>query len=203
MTDYYGQVHGLYGGTLGWSFGIHWSSPSSESSCATDWHNAWNGVWTNGTYGIETLYPTGTTVTETSVATLNSTMHETSKTRTALAIAGTSSADTLPFQEAVVISWRGPNIQRHGRGRMYLPALAEDQVNGDILINAAATRIKSAIDALNSDLTSRSFTFFVTNKKPLKDGTPAFQKTTVTTPLVALKPARQSRRVRKVPTSYV
>jgi hypothetical protein len=102
-----------------------------------------------------------------------------------------------------VISWRGLAIQRYGRGRWYMPALAEDQVNGDVVITTAANRIKTAVQSVYTAMTTDGSTFFVTNKKALKDGTPPFRKTIVTTPLVATKPARQSRRTRKVPTTYV
>lgn len=203
MTDYYMQVHGEYGGTLGWSFGQHITSGASESALCAEWHNAWNTAWTSGAFGMDTLYPTATTINDVTVATLNGTMHEVSKSELALALPGISSSDTLPWQESVVVSWRGLAIQRYGRGRWYLPALAEDQVNGDIVITTAATRIKTAVQSVYTAMTTDGSTFFVVNKKPLKDGTPAFRKTVVTTPLVAQKPARQSRRVRKVPTSYV
>lgn len=203
MPDYYCQVSGEYNGALGWSFGQHMTTGQSEDSLATQWLAAWEDAWTSSTLGLNTLYPATTTINGVSVATLNATMHETSKTRRTISHPGTSTADTLPYQEAIVVSWRGPNIQRHGRGRWYLPALAEDQVNGDVLITAAANRIKDAMNDVYNRMQGINAQFFVTNKHPLKDGTPAFQHTTVTTPLVALKPARQSRRVRKVPTSYV
>lgn len=203
MTDYYMQVLGQYNSTLGWSFGQHITSADSESSLATRWASAWNSSWTSGAYGLQTLYPTGTAITEITVATLNGTMHEVSKTRTPLPLPGISSDDTLPFQESVVISWRGLAIQRYGRGRWYLPATVETVVNADALTNTAATRIKNAINALYTTMTTDGSTFFVTNKKALKDGTPPYRKTIVTTPYVALKPARQSKRVRRIPTSYV
>lgn len=203
MTDYYMQLHGTYAGGLAWSFGQHITSGASESALATEWHNAWNTAWTSGAFGLDTLYPTTTAITEVTVATLNGTMHEVSKTTQGLALPGISSADTLPYQESVVISWRGLAIQRYGRGRWYMPALAEDQVNGDVVITTAANRIKTAVQSVYTAMTTDGSTFFVTNKKALKDGTPPFRKTIVTTPLVATKPARQSRRTRKVPTTYV
>ena len=203
MTDYYIQLFGEFSGTVGWSIGQHYTSNANETTVASSWQSAWTDAWTNSAYGLQTLYPTTTVTTDVTVATLNGSMHEISKTRLALSHPGTSAADTLPYQESVVVSWRGLNIQRRGRGRWYLPALAEDEVNGDIVIDNAAGRIKNAISALHSTMTADGSTFFVTNKKPLKDGTPAFQKVVVTTPLVAKKPARMSRRTRKIPTSYV
>jgi hypothetical protein len=203
VTDYYLQLKGVFAGGVAWSIGQHYTSNANETTVASTWQSAWADAWTNSSYGLQTLYPVATTTEEVTVATLNASMHETSKTLLAAVHPGTSSADTLPYQEAVVVSWRGLNIQRHGRGRWYLPALAEDQVNGDIVIDNAAGRIKNAITALKANMTADGSTFFVTNKKALKDGTPPFQKVVVTTPLVAKKPARMSRRTRKIANVYV
>lgn len=203
MTDYYMQVQGQFSSTLGWSFGQHITSASSETSLASAWSAAWDVAWTSGSFGLQTLYPTQTAITQVTVATLNGTMHEVSKTRLTLARAGISSVDTLPYQESIVVSWRGLAIQRYGRGRWYLPATTEEEITNDVLISTAATRIKNAVSYVHTSMTSDGSTFFVVNKKPLKDGTPPYRKTIVTTPLVALKPARQSKRVRRVPTSYV
>lgn len=209
MSDYYLQVLGEYSSTISWSLGMHLTSSSSESSIAATWHTVWNQVWTDGSFGLQTLYPTGTGITEVTVATLNATMHELSKTRTALAVAGIASDDTLPYQNAVCISWRGTNIQRYGRGRFFLPAPIETIINNNALTNTAATRIKTAMGYLATQMTSGGNTIFVTNKKDIKDKhtgaiiVPAFTKQIVTTPYVATKPARQSRRVRKIPSTYV
>jgi hypothetical protein len=130
-------------------------------------------------------------------------MHEISKTVLPLAVAGVSSDDTLPYLNSIVVSWRGTAIQRYGRGRWFLPATVETVVNGNLLTSAAGDRIKASMNSVHNTMTTDGSTFFVTNKKALKDGTAPYRKTIVTTPLVARKPARQSRRVRKVPTSYV
>lgn len=203
MADYYCQVQGTFSTDLAWSFGAHVTSNQAEATLATTWNNAWVNAWTNATYGLQTLYPTSTEFTGTSVATLNATMHEVSKTRLADAAPGTAAGDTLPYINAVVISMRSTSIQKHGRGRMYLPALEETHVNGDIVIPAATAQIKTAVEAVFSAVTADGSTFFVTNKKPLKDGTPAYGKTVITSWLVSNKPARQSRRVKKVPALYI
>jgi len=197
------QIHGTFKNELSWSTGVHMTSQRSEQALETDWNNAVTDLWHSGVYGIQTLYPVDTGITATSVATLNGTMHEISKTTLPNIASGTDAADTLPYLNAIVISLRGNSTQRHGRGRMFFPALAEDQVNADVLVPAAQTRLSQAVRALWASMTSDGSTFFVTNKKPLKDGTPPYQKMVVTTPLVSNKPARQARRVRKVAPTYV
>jgi hypothetical protein len=206
MTDYYVQMRGQFAGGIPWSTGVHVTSNQSESALATTWRNAVLNFWTDPAHGVQTLYPVTTSLTETTVATLNATMHEVTKTVTGTVAAGTSAADTLPYQEAIVISLRSNNVMKTGRGRMFLPALAEDQVNADALIVAAQTRISTAIRAVWSAINADGSTFFVTPKnpkKPPKNGVPLYTKTVVTTPLVSNKPARQARRVAKVAPSYL
>ena len=202
MADYYMQVIGQFAGSLGWSFGQHITSSDTETGIAGRWHDIWNSSWVAGGTGLNAIYPTSTAVTSVSVSTLNGTMHEVSKTVLPLALAGISSDDTLPYLNSIVISWRGTAIQRYGRGRWFMPATVETVVNGDVLTSGAAGRFKATVTSVHNTMVADGSTFFVTNKKALKDGTPPFRKTIVTTPLVAMKPARQSRRVRKVPTSY-
>jgi len=203
VTDYFCQMKGQFAGGIPWSTGMHITSNQSESALSTTWSNAIQNLWTDGTNGIETLFPIPTSLTSVSVATLNATMHELTKAVTPKIIAGTSTADTLPFQEAVVISLRGNSVRKNGRGRMYLPALAEDQVNNDAVIGAAGTRLKAAFTALFAAINADGSTVFVFPRKDTKGGVPAFTKTVVTRPLVALKPARMSRRVRKVAPEYM
>lgn len=209
MPDYYMQVLGEYSASLGWSFGQHITSSASETSVAAAWHDAWVTAWTSGAFGLDLLYPASTSTTEVTVATLNGTMHEITKTRLPMVQSGISSDDTLPYQEAICVSWRGNNIQRYGRGRWFLPATVETVINGDVLTTGFATRIKNAVQSVYNAMTTSGATFFVTNKKDIHDKrtgaiiVPAYTKQIVTTPYVATKPARQSRRVRKVPSSYV
>lgn len=205
MPDYKCEAHGVYADGRPWSTGVHITSSQTPDALNATWSAAIADMWSNGTYGIATLYPTGTEMTSTTVALLNATMHETAKRQSPHSVFGTSTADTLPFQEATLISWRGDNTQRTGRGRQYLPALAEDQVNNNILILSAQNRIKSAITAVKNAIQADGSTFFVTPtnvKHPPKNGTPLYAKTVVTTPLVSNKPARQARRVNKVPAVY-
>jgi len=202
MTDFKAEVHGEYAGAHPWSFGMHITSAQSESTFAATWANMWNNVWTNATYGIETLYPTTTQITSTSVATLNATMKEVTKTVTGAVLPGTATGDSLPYLNSTLISLRSNGIQRHQRGRIYLPAMEETFVNIDVLIPAAVSRLVSAMSNVLLTIGADGSTIFVTNRLSLKDLTPPFQKTVITRLLVSDKPARQSRRARKIPAVY-
>lgn len=202
MTDYKCQVQGSYAGQHPWSFGMHITSAQNESTLAATWANMWNNVWTNGTYGLEVLYPTTTSITGFSVATLNATMKEITKTTTSAALPGTATGDTLPYLNSILISMRSNGIQKHQRGRIYLPAPEETFVNVDVVIPTAVTRLVSAMSNVLLTIGADGSNIFVTNRLALKDLTPPFQKTPITRLLVSNKPARQSRRANKIPAVY-
>jgi hypothetical protein len=181
---------------------MHITSNQSEAALLTTWNNAWSSAWTDAGHGLDALYPAGTVLEGTSVATLNGTMHEVTKTPGTLNLPGTAVGDTLPYLNATLLSLRSASVQRHARGRIFLPAMEESFVNNDVLIPASVTRVSLAAQAVKAAITADGSTIFVTNKKPLKDGTPAFGKTIITTILVSNKPARQSRRTRKIQPVY-
>jgi hypothetical protein len=205
MTDYYCQVHGVFGDGSTWSTGMHVTSNQSESALLTTWSGAITNMWINSAYGIRQYLPIPTVATSVSVATLNATMHEISKSFLAISYPGTAPGDSLPYLNSAVLSLRGTNIQKHGRGRMYLPALEETFVNDDVVVPAATANIKLAIQSVFSAINADGSTVFVTNKKALKsDPTyPLYSKTVVSTPFVSNKPARQSRRTRHKAAQYV
>ncbi len=203
MTDYKAEVHGAYAGGRPWSFGVHITSTQPLSTLATTWTAAVNGAWTDGTHGLQAIYHTDTVVADTTVATLNGTMHETTKQLTPLSLAGTSSDTTLPWEVALCVSLRSGLIQRHNRGRMFLPAFVEGAVTNNIISSTTCTRVRDAIAAMFAAVRADGSTIFVFNRKALVDLTPPFQKTVITSQLVSNKPARQSRRTKSIIPTYV
>jgi len=207
MTDYYCQAHGTFDDGSTWSTGLHVDSSRIPSDMLTTWSTAIQAAWTDGTHGLRVILPIGTVLNSVSVATLGPTMREIAKLEdTGLAIAGTAVGDTLPYLNSAVVSLRSANIQRKGRGRMYMPALEETFVNDDAIISTAVTRMKAAWTAVFTAIRADGSTIFVFNKKdtsPLHPPViPAFTKETITTLLISNKPARQSRRTRKKAAVY-
>jgi hypothetical protein len=203
MTDYYAQMHGVMPSGDSWSTGLHITSNQSRSALLTTFSNAWIAAWTNGTYGLNTLYFTGTTTTSYSVANLNGTMQQVQKDRLTSVTPGTSSDTALPDQNAIVVSLRSPFIQAYGRGRIYLPPPVEGIVNAGEYTSAAMTRVKTAVQSVFTAIQSDGSTIFVTNMKALKDGTPPFRKTVITSILVSRKPGSQDRRAERELPNYV
>jgi hypothetical protein len=203
MTDYFAQVHGKFASNDVWSFGWRVTSNQTPSAFLTTWSNAWVAAWTDGTHGLDALYNTTTSIQSFSVATLNASMHQTAKVELVSAQPGTSSDTALPDLNAICVSLRSTNIQKHGRGRTFLPAPVEGIVDTGLYTSTAMTRVKAAVTAVRSAITADGSTQFVTNLKALKDGTPPYQKTVITSILVARKPSTQERRDDPLPANYV
>lgn len=207
MTDYYCQVHGVFDTGETWSTGLHVTSARVPADMLATWTSAINNAWTNASFGLQTLYPVGTKTTKVSVATLNATMREIAKIEdTSVQHAGTATGDTLPFLNSSLISLRSANIQRKGRGRLYLPAMEETFVNDDVVIQSAVDKMKAAWQAVFAAIQADGSTVFVFNRQPTSDKhppvIPAYTKEVITTVLASNKPARQSRRTRRKAAVY-
>lgn len=203
MTDFYAQMHGTYGNGDGWSTGLRITSNQTPDALLTTFSNAWIAAWTNGTYGLNTLYHTDTTTTEYTVAPLDGNMREVTKSVLTSITPGTSSDTALPNDNAIVVSLRSPYIGKSRRGRAFLPAPVEGIVSAGQYTSASMTRVKTAFQSVLTAIQADGSTVFVTNLKPLKDLTPAFRKTVITSILVARKTATQTRRTDREASNYV
>jgi hypothetical protein len=203
MSDYHATVQGTYGNGVNWSFGTNITSQQNGQGLLTTWANAWGTAWSTASTGLATLYPTTTKITNYRIALLDGNYSQTSAWSQTADAPGTAVGDSLPFQEAVCISLRGTQIGRHARGRFYLPALEETFVNDNVIISNAMSRLSSAVKAVQAQVTADGSTFFVYARPKKNPATPAGPKYVMTQFLVSNKPARQSRRVRKVLPTYL
>lgn len=184
MTDYYAQVFGVFPNGRKWSTGRHITSNQSEAALLTTWQNAWTAAWTDGTHGLQAMYPVGTKITEFFVTTLNGNFTQRSKEGIPVSLPGTNAGASLPSQISMVISWRSARVGRHYRGHQGLAAPAEDQVINDFLTGPGTIRLKAAMQAIQTAIQADGSTFFGFNRFALADGTPAGDKVVYTSLLV-------------------
>lgn len=151
MAFYRGTVKGhLEGGEI-FNFTMHFSGVTGQAATgATDLADAvtlmWNG--TNTPAGnITALYPAAIGVDSVVMDELDSSGHNVSQGREALALVGTGTDEPLPPQNAVVVSLRTDVPTRAGRGRFFLPSPVvttvldqrlDSAAQGDILHGALA-----------------------------------------------------------------
>lgn len=197
MTDYYAQVVGIYANGRQWTTARHITSNQADATLLTTWANAWTAAWTDGTHGLQAMYPVGTAISEFTVARLNGQQKQVAKVEVGATLPGTDTANSLPTFNSVVISWRAATIGRHDRGHQSLPAPAEDVVVQDKLTGPTITRVKAAILAVQAAIQADGSTIYVVNPNTLVDGTPPYSKVILTTPLVRDKLGKQSKRYRK------
>lgn len=198
MTNFSGRVNGLIGGTLPWSFGFGLTATISEAQVSTSLTSATTALFTTATNGLQNFMSTDVTVTGTVVSTLNSTFHQTTATRATLSIAGTDANPSLPWHVAEVVTLRSALATKSGHGRIYLPPFAEDQIAAHVIKAATVTSMVTVFNTFFNTLQTAGISLYIYNKRPLKDGTPAYTQRTLLTFDVPNKPARQARRVSKV-----
>jgi hypothetical protein len=200
MTNYHLQVHGLFGGTLGWSYGYYAQSSSVASSVNTTHNSAMSTFWNDATNGLKKYYFTDITVATTSVSSMDASWRTTAVASAALAVTGTDANPSLPWDTAVCLSFDSALDNRHGRGRMKLPSPANDTVASHVFTTAFLASIASVMGVYFSTMTSglSAYQPVVFNRHALKDGTAPFNTVALTNGTVSDKPATNRNRVRKV-----
>jgi hypothetical protein len=209
MTMFTCTAHGIYLSGRTWSFRQHFVSSATLATVEFDWTTAAQAAWTDGTHGLQTLYPTTTIFQSTLtyqnlvVAGTPGKIVSTAEAQDGFTHAGTASGDGLPDQDAVLVSLRTATVGPNGRGRTYLPAIDETIVTGDILGSTPATRVTTAMTALRTAMAGAGHVQVIWNDHPtLRD--PAIG---TTKPVTSCKTDRvirtQRRRVRKEVAQYV
>lgn len=209
MTNFRCVAKGVYASGRPWTFRQYFVSSAPLATVQSDWAAQLTSLWTDGTHGIETLYPTTTVLDLASTYQLALTLGPPIKlvssalATSTLSLPGTSANDGLPDQDAVVVSLRTAGVGVNNRGRTYLPAVDETVVTGDILGSTQATRVRTAMTALRTGMAAAGHVQVILN-----------DKATVHDPVIATtKPVTlcevdrvirsQRRRVRKEVAQYV
>jgi hypothetical protein len=159
MTLYRCQAIGVNPSTREWSFGIDFSSGSSLTVVAADWLTQITSFWTNGTHGVETVFPTTCVLETTRTAslavvpvtiggvTVNKIREQAVHTDNP-ALAGTSTNPSLPDQNVVLCTLL---TTAHGRGstaRIHLPAPDQTVVTAGEIGATETTRVSTSLNAL-------------------------------------------------------
>lgn len=209
MALYRCVAYGIYASGRPWSFRQNFSSSAVLATVQSDWAAQVAAAWTDGTHGLQTLYPTTTVLNRSRTYQLFLTLGPPIKVKasaaaeTAFTHPGTSANDGLPDQDAVVVSLRTAGVGVNNRGRTFLPAVDETIVVGDLLGSVQATRVSTSMTALRAGMAAAGHVQVIFNDKP-----------TVHDPVTAtVKPVtlcetdrvtrNQRRRVRKLQAQYV
>jgi hypothetical protein len=209
MALYRCVAYGIYASGRPWSFRQNFSSSAALATVEADWLASTADLWTNGTHGIETLYPTTTVFNKTRTYALFLTLGPPIRVKASAAAentfthAGTSGADGLPDQDAVVVSLRTAGVGVNNRGRTFLPAVEESIVVGDLLGSTQATRVSTAMTAVRTNMAAAGHVQVIFNDRP----TVLDPVTATTKPVTLCETDRvtrsQRRRVRKLPAQYL
>jgi len=171
-TLYRCVAYGAFTSGRRWSFRQNFISASPLATVEADWVAQLTSMWTNGSHGIETLYPTTTVLDRARTYQLFLTLGPPIKVKAgfaaedALSLPGTSANDGLPDQDVVLVSLRTNGVGPNNRGRTKLPACDETIVVGDVLGSTPATRVTTALAALRTGMAAAGHTQVLFNDKP-------------------------------------
>lgn len=166
MTQYRLTVGGTYANGRKWSFRQHYVSAASLATILADWKTDWESAWTTATTGLATVAATTTTFTSLSAAELvGAPYRENLKSVDAVSHAGTGTGDSLPSNDAVLVSRRTAGVGGRNRGRTYLFAPCEAaQVDG-VLTTTDAGHISTSINAVRTAMVASGHTPVIYNVK--------------------------------------
>lgn len=198
MSDYELRVLGHYQNGRPWTWRWFFNSPNTAATVLTAWSAAITDFWTNGTYGVETLYATTTVLDDVEVITLDAKFQWTARIKQSLTLAGTSSDNPMPNGNAVLLHLESPGLRPNERGYTRLPAPVEGSANNGEYTPTAGGRFGTAARALHSTMaTGGQFTFVHTGAEVTKHGVAAYTRTTITNIQASGKVAYQRKRDRK------
>lgn len=172
MALYRCVAYGVYNSGRSWSFRQNFSSSATLATVQADWFAQVVAAWTDGTHGLQTLYPTTTSLERTRTYQLFLTLgppilvKASAAAQDAAVHAGTSANDGLPDQDAVVVSLRTAGVGVNNRGRTFLPALDETIVTGDVIGSTQATRVSTAMTALRAGMAAAGHVQVIFNDRP-------------------------------------
>jgi hypothetical protein len=205
MTLYLARARGLYAGSHRWSTGYLLNSTVAESTVASTFTSAFGTLWTTATNGYANLCNADVTTVDTVVYTLNPSLRALSKTVTALSHAGTNAHDSLPFEVSVTVAMLGASDTKSDRGRMKFPTPSNDMFVGDVLTAGFQTSLKTVLDVFFTSMRGLAgYSAVKVNKKPNKQGDPAFTQHIITSYSVSNKPGSNRNRTKKIlPSAFV
>ena len=208
MPDYKAEVHGHFSSAVTWSFGCHINSAQDLATITATWKSAWETTWSHASHGLDILYPTTTGIDQYRVYLLDAFQRSSAVSTLSSTKVGTATADSLPWEVAIVVSQRSAATGPAGRGRLKLPAIIETSVNSNVLDHGDGARISSAVNAVKSAINADGSLVYVvrpghraTASVPV--AVPAGPKYTVLTWEVSDKPGSQKNRVAKIKPVYL
>jgi hypothetical protein len=152
-------MHGEQPSGRPWSLTLGVVSSASVSTVEGDWATQVNAFWTNGSHGLETLFPATTTITRLRTEQLHvitiagvDFLRVNGIAEDTVALVGTSSQPALPEQNTILVPLRTATPGREGRGRVHLPAPDETIVTAGELGSTQATRVSTSMEALRAGM---------------------------------------------------
>lgn len=152
MAVFRHRVEGTFGGNETWTFGVYSQGTGTVDAAETAW-NA--GVDAFFSVNLAARMSSSVQALRTSTATIDETTG-TQITRRELVnnSAGTSTAESLPYQVTAVVGTRTALATRAGRGRFYVPSLDVAQIQDGRMTAACRTDLADAAAAMFAQLAS-------------------------------------------------
>lgn len=146
MAFFLHKAQGVLGSAFEWSFNAVSSATVSEVAAETAWSTGIAALFSFP--ALNALYAADVELTETSTSTATTTFHQTTKTVTTHAIAGTAT-QSLPYQVGEIVTLRTALATKYGHGRWFLPPLSVGALATDGFVMSAAA-VSAVVGGVNA-----------------------------------------------------
>lgn len=148
MPNYLHVARGQSNGAWAWSVRLHSTSSVAEAAAETSFHSAFKSMWNN--VAFKALMPATSHWLTSTTYTMNSSWKATTGTTTNEDIPGTG-GQALPYECALILTFRTALRNKTGAGRWYLPppCTAALTVNGWSYLAASMTTFAAGASAMN------------------------------------------------------
>lgn len=203
MADYFARIKGHYPSGRGWGTGLHVRTTDTPAALLSIWIAAVTSWWTDGTHGLNTLYPAGTILDYVDVATLDGSMKTIARTApTTLSLPGTSSDNGLPDKNSIAVALRSTSIGPGQIGHMKLPAPVEGIVANGEYQPTPMSRVGVASRALLSAVGADGSQVFFFNRQPTLHKPTPFTVSIAVTAQASSKVASETSRVKSLKATF-
>lgn len=192
------RVFGQYAGAFQWSYGFNATANVSTSAAATTLHDATNSFWTVATNGYQHYTFTDVAVTSVQASSHDASWRLTGKSDLALAIIGSGTGASLPFNTSVNIHLVSTNNIKAYNGRISLPTPLQSTVAAHVYTSAFITSLEAIWSQFWTDMNALTgFQVVTYNKHVNRFGDPPFTNHPMADSEPSNKPGTQRNRTRK------
>jgi len=198
MSNYICRIRGALPTGRTWTTGFKLLSTAPIATVASTLDTAWNTLWTDATGGLTKWVASDVTTVDSVVYLTDVNWRTTQIKETPRALAGTNAGTTGPLSASPYLAMTGTNDTKSDTGHMKFPPFTGTEYSGGLILNATCDAFAVVLTAFFSSINALAGAQIVSfNRRPNKQGDPAFTAHQLTVGTFSNRPGTERARDRK------